>query len=66
MFGCPVCKTKLGMDLQFILNQPESICPGCGLIFNFKMTDEMKRETLETLRKMEEIKKKMSKIAKFR
>lgn len=66
MFACPSCRTQLGLDLQFIINQPTSVCPGCGLIFNFKMDDDMKRETLKTLKEIEDIKKKMSKIAKFK
>ena len=41
---CPSCKTTLGLDLQFIIKNPMCVCPGCGVILDFTVNDEIKEE----------------------
>ena len=41
---CPACKTPLGMDLQFIIKHPVSVCPGCGIILDFSVNDEIRKK----------------------
>ena len=46
---CPACKTPLGMDLQFIIKHPVSVCPGCGIILDFTVNDEIKGKFNEAM-----------------
>ena len=62
---CPACKTPLGMDLQFIIKHPVSVCPGCGIILDFSVNDEIKDKFKEAMGQIEDIKKRYKNIAKF-
>lgn len=64
--NCPACRQPLALDLGFIIKNPQSVCPKCGLIFNFEMNEQIKSEYLSTLNQIESIKKKYQNIAKFR
>jgi hypothetical protein len=46
------------MDLQFIIKHPVSICPGCGIILDFTVNDEIKGKFNEAMSEIEDIKKK--------
>ena len=36
---CPSCKAPLGLTLDFIVKNPISQCPHCGVVMNFKASD---------------------------
>ena len=62
---CPSCKTNLGLDLQFIIKNPMCVCPGCGVILDFSVNDEIKEKYSDSMRTINTIKSKYKDIAKF-
>ncbi len=62
---CPYCKTPLGIDLQFIMQNPVSVCPNCNVILDFTVNDEIKAKFNEAMNEIAEIKSKYKNIAKF-
>ena len=62
---CPACRTPLGIDLQFIMKHPVSVCPSCQTILDFTVNDEIKGKFNEAMREIEDIKKKYKNTAKF-
>lgn len=62
---CPSCKTTLGLDLQFIIKNPISVCPGCGVILDFTVNDEIKEKYSDAMKTINSIKSKYKDIAKF-
>lgn len=62
---CPACRTPLGIDLHFIIKNPVSVCPGCGIILDFSVNDEIKDKFKEAMGQIEDIKKRYKNIAKF-
>ena len=62
---CPACRTPLGLDLHFIIQNPVSVCPGCGIILDFSVNDEIKEKFSEAMDQIEAIKRQYKDIAKF-
>ena len=62
---CPGCKTPLGLDLEFIIRNPISACPSCGIVMDFTVNPEIKEKFREAISEIESIKKRYSGIAKF-
>jgi transcription initiation factor IIE alpha subunit len=62
---CPDCKTPLGMDLQFIIKHPVSVCPGCGIILDFSVNDEIRKKFNDAITEIDNIKSRYKNIAKF-
>jgi transcription initiation factor IIE alpha subunit len=62
---CPACKTTLALDLQFIIKNPVCVCPGCGIILDFTVNDEVKEKFSEAMKTISDIKSKYKDIAKF-
>jgi transcription initiation factor IIE alpha subunit len=62
---CPYCKTPLGIDLQFIMQNPMSVCPNCNVILDFTVNDEIKAKFNEAMQEIADIKNKYKNIAKF-
>ena len=62
---CPYCKTPLGIDLQFIMQHPISVCPNCKVILDFSVNDEIKAKFNEAMKEIADIKNKYKNIAKF-
>jgi hypothetical protein len=62
---CPSCKTTLGLDLQFIIKNPMCVCPGCGVILDFTVNDEIKEKYADAMKTINGIKSKYKDIAKF-
>ena len=62
---CPACRTPLGIDLQFIMQHPVSVCPNCQVILDFTVNDEIRGKFNAALAEIEDIKKKYKSIAKF-
>ena len=50
---CLSCKQPLGLTIEFIMKNPLSQCPYCGVIMNFKPDAKIvKKETKNGSRKM--------------
>ena len=62
---CPSCKAPLGLTLDFIVKNPISQCPHCGVVMNIKASDIATDHLKKGLRQIEDLKKKYSHIAKF-
>ena len=62
---CPVCKHPLGLDLNFIINNPVCVCPNCELIMDFTVNEEIRQKFQETMKIIDDIKGKYKNIAKF-
>jgi transcription initiation factor IIE alpha subunit len=62
---CPACKTPLGLNLEFIIKHPISVCPGCQTILDFTVNDEIKQKFSQAMKEIDDIKKKYKDIAKF-
>ena len=62
---CPACKTPVGMDLQFIIKHPVSVCPGCGIILDFSVNDEIRKKFNDAITEIDNIKSRYKNIAKF-
>lgn len=62
---CPSCKTPLGLDLQFIIKNPVSVCPNCEVVLDFTVNDEIKEKYADAMKTINSIKSKYKDIAKF-
>jgi hypothetical protein len=62
---CPSCKTSLALDLKFIIKSPVCVCPGCGVILDFSVNDEIKEKYSDAMKSISDIKSKYKNIAKF-
>ena len=62
---CPSCKTSLALDLKFIIKSPVCVCPGCGIILDFSVNDEIKEKYSDAMKSISDIKSKYKNIAKF-
>jgi uncharacterized Zn finger protein (UPF0148 family) len=63
---CPSCTTPLDLTLEFILKNPVSVCPHCQTVLNFNVDKSIQKEYNQALQNIEDVKKKYSKIAKFK
>lgn len=62
---CPCCKEPLGLNLQFIIKNPVSVCPKCGVVLDFSVNDEVRSKFNEAITEINKIKSRYKKIAKF-
>ena len=62
---CPSCKTSLALDLKFIIKSPVCVCPGCGVILDFSVNDEIKEKYSDAMKSISDIKSEYKNIAKF-
>ena len=51
--------------LQFIIKNPVSVCPGCGIVLDFSVNEEVRNRFNEAIAEMDKIKSRYKKIAKF-
>ena len=56
-FVCPSCRTPLGIDLGFIIENPVCQCPSCEAIMSFDYNDKIAQEYKRALNEIEDIKK---------
>jgi len=56
-FVCPSCRTPLGIDLGFIIENPVCQCPSCEAIMSFDYNEEIAQEYKKALQEIENIKK---------
>lgn len=54
---CPSCRTPIGLNLTFIISNPVSQCPHCGVVMRFDVNDKIAKEYKEVLKEIENIKK---------
>ena len=62
---CPVCKTPLHVDLQWLMQNPVCQCPECNSVMDFTVPPELKKDVEEALKGINSIKDKYKGIAKF-
>ena len=55
-FVCPSCRTSLGIDLGFIIENPVCQCPSCEAIMSFDYNEEIAQEYKKALKEIENIK----------
>jgi len=55
-FICPSCRTPLGIDLGFIIENPVCQCPSCEAIMSFDYNEEIAQEYKKALQEIESIK----------
>ena len=63
---CPSCRQPLGLTIEFIMKNPVSQCPYCGVIMNFKPDSKVVDEYKDALNQIKSIQDKYKKIAKFK
>ena len=62
---CPGCREPLGMDITFIVKNPVSICPYCGVLMNFKADGKVVEDYRKALADIEDVKTKYKGVATF-
>lgn len=62
---CPSCSNPLGMDINFIIKNPISVCPYCGVIMNFSADKKVVNDYKRALSEVESIKQRYKDVAKF-
>ena len=59
-FVCASCRTPLGIDLGFIIENPVCQCPSCEAIMSFEYNEKIAKEYRKTLKEIENIKSSFS------
>jgi hypothetical protein len=54
---CPSCGNPLGIDLEFIINNPISKCPHCLVVMNFNVNSDIIQEFKKVTNQINKIKK---------
>lgn len=62
---CPVCRTPLQVDLQWLMQNPICQCPACHSVMNFSVPEEMQREVTKAINNIKKIKDEYKGIATF-
>lgn len=62
---CPVCRTPLHVDLQWLIQNPINQCPSCHSVMNFEVPEKMKREVTGAINNIKKIKDEYKDIATF-
>ena len=55
---CLSCGQQIGLDLDFIVNNPTSQCPHCNVIMKFNIGTELREEYKKVSNEINIIKKK--------
>jgi DNA-directed RNA polymerase subunit RPC12/RpoP len=63
---CPSCRQPLGLTIEFIMVNPVSQCPYCGVVMNFKPDSKVVDEYKDALSQIKSIQDKYKKIANFK
>ena len=63
---CPGCQQPIGLTIDFIVKNPISQCPFCGVIMNFKADSKVVDDYKEAINQIQIIQEKYKKIAKFK
>jgi uncharacterized Zn finger protein len=57
MVPCPSCKSPIGLTLDFIIKNPISKCPNCGVVMKFKGDEKILEEYNNVINEIKNIKK---------
>lgn len=63
---CPGCTNPIDLTIEFIMKNPVSQCPYCGVIMNFKADTKVVDEYRDALKQIKNIQEKYKGIAKFK
>jgi len=62
---CPVCKTPLHVDLQWLIQNPICQCPTCQSVMNFEVPEELQKDVNKALSEIKKVKDQYKDIATF-
>jgi hypothetical protein len=62
---CPMCKTPLGLTLEFIIKHPVSACPSCKTVLDFTVNEDIKKSYNEAMGEIKKIKNQYKGMVKF-
>ena len=62
---CPVCRTPLHVDLQWLIQNPICQCPTCESVMNFEVPEKMQQEVNKALAEIKKVKDEYKGIATF-
>jgi hypothetical protein len=60
-----MCKTPLGLTLEFIIKHPVSSCPRCETVLDFTVNEDIKKSYNEAMNEIKKIKTRYKGMAKF-
>lgn len=63
---CPVCRTPLHVDLQWLMQNPICQCPTCQSVMNFEVPESLKKEVNDAMRGIKDIQDQYKGIANFK
>jgi len=62
---CPMCKTPLGLTLEFIIKHPVSACPNCKTVLDFTVNEDIKKSYNDAMNEIKKIKNQYKGMVKF-
>ena len=63
---CPVCRTPLHVDLQWLMQNPICQCPTCQSVMNFEVPESLKKEVNDAMRGIKDIRDQYKGVANFK
>lgn len=63
---CPVCRTPLHVDLQWLMQNPICQCPTCQSVMNFEVPESLKKEVNDAMRGIKDVQDQYKGIANFK
>ena len=63
---CPVCRTPLHVDLQWLMQNPICQCPTCQSVMNFEVPESLKKEVNDAMRGIKDIQDQYEGVANFK
>lgn len=63
---CPVCRTPLHVDLQWLMQNPICQCPTCQSVMNFEVPESLKKDVNDAMRGIKDIQDQYKGIANFK
>lgn len=62
---CPVCRTPLHVDLQWLIQNPICQCPTCQSVMNFEVPEELQKDVNRAMAEIKKVKDEYKDIATF-
>lgn len=62
---CPVCRTPLHVDLQWLIQNPICQCPTCQSVMNFTVPEELQKDVNRAMAEIKKVKDEYKDIATF-
>ena len=63
---CPVCRTPLHVDLQWLMQNPICQCPTCQSVMNFEVPESLKKDVNDAMRGIKDIQDQYKGVANFK